>query len=609
MKKVKITIIVALSLLLTSACTQNKQKTLFQTVCYPVNLSYMYQGDKPSFREGADPTVLLFQNEYYAFVSHSGGYFHSTDLIHWDLIVPNDIFPVNVYAPTAIVIRDTLFLTAFQTTQVVKTGDPKSGQWEVANSDFRQRFGDPAFFLDDDGRLYYYAGCGHGTPIIGYELDPKTFEPISEEVTLIVTNKERLGWEEKSEYNAPNDKLEPYLEGPWVVKHEGKYYLQYASPGTEYKSYNDAVYVSDKPLGPYTLALHNPVAQKPAGFTGGSGHGSTFQDKYGNYWHIGTISLSMLHPFERRLSLFPVFFDEDNEMVARTAFGDYPVIIPDKKADSAEEFSPGWMLLSYRKKVEVSSTLPEYPTLQNWFGGPIPRIQNNDAQNINDEDIRTWWSAASGGKNEWFVLNLEEPSDVYALQINFADEGTQLSGRPDIVYYRYTIEQSTDGKNWKMLIDKSENTQDAPHDYIQLTQPVRTQYLRMKNIYVPSGNFAISDFRVFGKSDKKAPQPVAGCTAIRDADRRTVKLSWEAIPDAAGYNIRYGSRTDKLYLNYLVYGANEATIHSLDAGQEYFFAVDAFNEGGITEDSKITSPKPTHSLLKSQLPHHSIEKQ
>jgi hypothetical protein len=579
-------IIAAIGLLFTTACIQNKQNTLqtvsFQTVCNPLNISYMYQSDKPSYREGADPTVLLFQDKYYAFVSHSGGYFYSDDLIHWDLIVPNEVFPVQVYAPAAVVIRDTLFLIASGTPQVVKTGDPKSGIWEVANPDFKLIIGDPTFLSDDDGRLYYYAGCSDKTPIFGCELDPNTFEPISKLITLIPANKEQLGWEEKSEYNTPNHKLNPYLEGAWVNKYNGKYYLQYASPGTEYKSYNDAVYVSDKPLGPYVLAQHNPFSQKPAGFVCGAGHGSTFQDKYGNYWHIGTASLSVLHPFERRLSLFPLFFDKDDEMVASTFFGDYPFVIPDKKVNSPQELFPGWMLLSYKKKVEVSSILPTYETVQNWFGELRPYTQNNDAQNINDEEIRTWWSAASGESNEWFSLDLEELSDVYALQINFADEGTQLAGRTDGIWYRYTIEQSLDGKNWKMLVDKSQNMQDAPHDYMQLAQSIRTRYLRVKNVSVTSGNFAVSDFRVFGKSDKKTPQAVSAFTIERDADRRTVKLSWDAVHGAIGYNIRYGSRADKLYLNYKVYDTNSVAIHSLNAEQEYFFAIDAFNEGGIT---------------------------
>jgi hypothetical protein len=35
------------------------------------------------------------------------------------------------------------------------------------------------------------------------------------------------------------------LEGAWVTKHDGKYYLQYAAPGTEYNIYADGVYVSN----------------------------------------------------------------------------------------------------------------------------------------------------------------------------------------------------------------------------------------------------------------------------------------------------------------------------------------------------------------------------
>jgi hypothetical protein len=48
------------------------------TICNPLNLSYMFSGDKPSYREAADPSLVLFQGEYYLFISKSGGYFHST---------------------------------------------------------------------------------------------------------------------------------------------------------------------------------------------------------------------------------------------------------------------------------------------------------------------------------------------------------------------------------------------------------------------------------------------------------------------------------------------------------------------------------------------------
>ncbi len=42
----------------------------------------------------------------------------------------------------------------------------------------------------------------------------------------------------------------PFIEGAWMTKHDGTYYLQYAGPGTEYNVYGDGVYESDSPLGP-----------------------------------------------------------------------------------------------------------------------------------------------------------------------------------------------------------------------------------------------------------------------------------------------------------------------------------------------------------------------
>ena len=44
----------------------------------------------------------------------------------------------------------------------------------------------------------------------------------------------------------------PYIEGAWMDKRCGKYYLQYACPGTQFNTYSDGVYVSDNPLGPFT---------------------------------------------------------------------------------------------------------------------------------------------------------------------------------------------------------------------------------------------------------------------------------------------------------------------------------------------------------------------
>jgi len=47
-----------------------------------------------------------------------------------------------------------------------------------------------------------------------------------------------------------------------------------------------------------------------------------------------------------------------------------------------------------------------------------------------------------------------------------------------------------------------------PHAYVELQQPVQTRYLKIENIYMPSGKFALSGFRVFGKGNGNKPDTV-----------------------------------------------------------------------------------------------------
>ncbi len=548
-----------------------------QTICNPVDLSYRFalREQAPYYREAADPSIINFKDEYYLFLSKSGGYFHSTNLIDWELIMTDDL-PIEKYAPTIFEMKDEIYFTSsVGTDKFYKTKDPKSGKWELVTDQYPAVVNDPMVFYDDDlDRLFMYHGSGPATPIIVTELDTKTLMPISEDIPLFYANADKYGWEVSGDYNT-NYKHIAWLEGVWVNKHQDKYYLQYAVPGTEFKSYNNGVYVSDDPMGPFVLAKHNPFSYKPEGFACGLGHGSTFKDKYGNWWNTGTISISMRHMFERRISLYPTFFDEDGEVFANSMFGDYPMIVPNKKVDNPEDLFPGWMLLSYNKNVNTSSEL-----------------DNFKAHNAVDEDIRTWWSAVNADKGEFLSVDLGDASDVYAVQINFADENADQSGRNENLYYQYKIEASKDGKKWKVIVDKSKEKRDASNQYIQLEKPVKARYIRITNIYYPSGNFSIAGFRVFGIMDKALPENTIFTKVYRPEDnRRSVKLSWKKAKGAIGYNIRFGSNKDKLYHTYQVYDGTEVDINVLNVDQPYYFAIDSFNEAGVTKGTEIKFSK------------------
>ena len=118
------------------------------------------------------------------------------------------------------------------------------------------------------------------------------------------------------------------MEGAWLTKYNNKYYMQYAAPGTEFNVYGDGVYMSDSPLGPYHYAPNNPVFYKPGGFMNGAGHGSTVVGPGETYWHFASMALSVNVNWERRICMFPAYFDKDGLMYSNTSFGDYPHFAP-----------------------------------------------------------------------------------------------------------------------------------------------------------------------------------------------------------------------------------------------------------------------------------------
>jgi len=560
-----------------ASCTEKPvvENDTFQTFCNPVDISYRFCLDTPSRREAADPTIVRFKDKYYLFASKSGGYWYSDDLAKWTFIESNEI-PTEEYAPTAIGIGDTLYFLASSTEKstIYKTTDPMTGKWSVAREELDMPVWDPAFFQDDDERLYLFWGCSNMNPIYGVELNyENNFAFIGEPKELIYANPAEHGWEVPGDYNTID--RNPWIEGAWVNKHGGKYYLQYAGPGTEFKSYSDAVYTAESPLGAYTLAPNNPFSYKPGGFAAGAGHGSTFEDIYGNYWHIATATISVKHMFERRLVLFPTFFDEQGTLHTTTKFGDYPLIIPQEQIAGFEDLFPGWMLLSYGKKVDVPSAIDSLP-----------------ASNMTDEDIRTYWSAERGDPDEFATIDLGQPYDVFAIQINFAEHNTDIYGRQNGLKYRYTLEYSNDNENWNMLIDQSNNDSDNSHPYFQLPEKINCRYLKIKNIEVPDGNFALSGFRVFGKGKGSLPAKIDEFETTRNPDdRRSIKLAWKKSDDAIGYNISYGVEEGKLYHDYLVYQDTSLVINSLDVNQPYYFSIESFNENGISESGLVVVVK------------------
>lgn len=138
--------------------------------------------------------------------------------------------------------------------------------------------------------------------------------------------------------------------------------------------------------------------------------------------------------------------------------------------------------------------------------------------------------------------------------------------------------------------DQTQSATDNTHNYIELTSPLAARYIRVTNVEVPDGKFAISGLRVFGHAKGEVPSEVEHFEALRNAeDRRDVTLSWKASESAIGYNITYGESEDMMYHNYMVYDATSVEIRTLNTSSSYYFTIEPFNESGVGHRSEIVA--------------------
>ncbi|CAF0926083.1 unnamed protein product [Didymodactylos carnosus] len=507
------------------------------------------------------------------FVTRSMGYWYSIDLLNWSFITPEKWYFQGSNAPAAHNYNDSvLYVTGDPSgsMSILYTDNPKKGDWKSVPSILND-LQDPDLFIDDDGKAYMFWGSSNTYPIRARTLDAEDlFRPSEKIYELFNLNEISHGWERFGEDHS-DTVLKGYIEGPWLTKHNNTYYMQYAAPGTEFNVYGDGVYLSNSPLGPYHYAPNNPISYKPGGFMNGAGHGSTVIGPRNMYWHFASMAVSINVNWERRICMFPTYFDKDGLMYSNTSFGDYPhfasVAIDEKKMG---EFT-GWMLLSYKKPVKVSSYYSKY--------GP---------ENIVDESVKTFWIAEKNDDKQWIEIDLVNHGTVYAIQINYHDYQSNIYGKIPGLHHRYIIEGSTDGINWLILVDRKNNYQDVPNDYVELGSPQTVRYIRYKNIYVPTSQLSISDLRVFGRSQGKAPIKVENLIVTRHKDRRDAMITWDRQQqNIQGYNVLWGIAEDKLYNSWMIYDRNSLELKSLTVDQSYYFSVEAFNENGVSERANI----------------------
>ncbi|MBQ4021076.1 MAG: family 43 glycosylhydrolase, partial [Bacteroidales bacterium] len=312
-------LILAAALLLCSAAALAQPR-----YCNPLPMP-MGQGGNAS----GDVTVLQEGGKYYMYCT-GGGAWVSDDLLNWEFHYVQGV-PV---APDIVKYRGKFYLSGntdnlyvadnplgpFENLGTFKNTGPVEQGW---NGGF-----DTKIFVDDDGQPYlFWPGRGI-SGIYGVKLDPDDLTKFAGTPVHLFGFNPMHAWErygEKNEYPGV-----AWIEGPWVIKRGGIYYLEYSASGTQWKTYAEGYYTATSPLGPYTYAANNPLLRKTEGLVTGTAHGSIVQAPDGEWWQFYTIVLSN-PPGGRRIGMDRVRFDEDGLMSVTVT--DSPQPAPGFKAD------------------------------------------------------------------------------------------------------------------------------------------------------------------------------------------------------------------------------------------------------------------------------------
>jgi len=431
-----------------------------------------YTGDW--WREFGDPTVIRFKGRWFLFPS-CGMLWYSDDFIHWTHHRIN-LFDVG-WAPSVIEKNGVLYLTAsWEGTKIWRAADPL-GHWECLgpirdHNGCELSWADPMLFVDDDGAMYAYYSIGANRGLYGARLaddDPTRFAAAP--VHFFAFDPANHPWERFGEYRQ-NGKIS-HLEGAYMTKYQGRYYLQYSAAGAEWRNYAVGCYVGDSPLGPFRCQQHNPILIHRGGLINGCAHHAVVTGPDDKLWCFYTILLRRYRALERRIGMDPVRFDENGEM-----FVDGPSESP-RFIDGA--YPDRVLPLTVCQPTTASSSSP-----------------GRDPEYAVDNYARTWWQAAEPVCPQYLSVNLDEEYETMAARVIFNEQ--PLPHNPAPAIFRFRIEGSLDGANWITLCDCSDSTFDG-HIRFETWSATRCRHVRLVILAVPAGiTPGVLDFCVFGKA-------------------------------------------------------------------------------------------------------------
>ena len=501
--------------------------------CNPLSMETSSQNGSAQGVSLGDVTVVKEGNKYYIFCT-GGGAWVSEDMVNWKysavegrVPVAPGVFKYNGYfymsGNNAPLYRSKDILGPYEQVGDWKTlsGQPWSGK--SANGNTWTGAFDVDFFEDANKPYMYYPGRGvEGVYVV--QLDPEDLSQFASEPKLLFSFDKSHIWERYGEMNEFTDVT--WMEGPWMIKHNDTYYLEYSASGTQWLSYATGVYTSKSPLGPFTYAPNNPVLRKTTGVVTGPAHGSVVKGPDGNWWQFYTIVLAN-PPGGRRIGMDPVGFDKDGNLFVHGAT-ETPQWAPGVVADPANENDSGSIPLTVNKLRAM-----------NQRGSFSSQRTGRDAAYAVDNSNGTWWEPAEDDNQPTLTIDLGPATEFDVQQLFTIDScriefttgggfgrgfggrgrggrgfGAGLQGRRGAptpqpanttIAHQYKIEASTDGTNYTTVLDKTSNNVTKYIEFEEIP-PTVCQYVRFTMTdwpNRPSSTLGIMEFTVFGKPVEK----------------------------------------------------------------------------------------------------------
>jgi hypothetical protein len=461
----------------------------------------------PGGNASGDVTVILEKGKYYMFCT-GGGAWVSDDMLNWNFKRVENV-PI---APHVVKYKDSFYMCG-NDCPVYKADNPLGpyisiGDWKNTpdvEGGWNGAF-DVDIFIDDNNKPYlYYPGRGV-SGIYVVPLDTNDISKFAGPVKHLFGFNKSHKWEHYGEMNEYTDVA--WIEGPWLQKHNGTYYLQYSASGTQWKTYAEGYYTSKSPMGPFTYASNNPLLRKTDGIVTGPAHGSIVEGPDGNLWQFYTIVLAN-PPGGRRIGMDRVTFDKKGNMSVKVT--ETPQWAPNtiKNPNRGNSGSIPVTINKIRSMNALSKVSSEQP--------------GRDGAYAVDNSCGTWWEPTPTDTLPYLMIELSPATRFDVVQL-FTIDGVRLmfnggrwgfgrlttkgSVQPDI--YKYKIEVSMDGKTFVTALDQTNNSI-SRNTIFEEIHPVKCRFVKLTITDWPRTNpLGVIEFTVFGKPAGSLPaeQPI-----------------------------------------------------------------------------------------------------